>query len=251
MCLPRRPQTALAAARTVIPLQRSPRAEGRGRRDRYTDPVREHHRPVLFGEGQFERLVGAPDPAVTHRIAHETARTLLSRARGEADENVLKRLTHYTDEHGLETIAELWAASASDTLPGVLWRVWVLRALVMSRTMEMTALYDLGVRRLPTADPIVTGSACRPGARGAGLHRAGAAGCVQRRHAPRAHASRGVLHGGGVRVPRARGRGRCDVSRGRPSTGRAGRQADGHGQGAPSRGCAVAARCARVTTLSA
>ncbi|MFU0804758.1 MAG: DNA-directed RNA polymerase subunit beta [Pseudoclavibacter caeni] len=119
--------------------------------------MREHHRPVLFGEGQFERLVGAPDPAVTHRIAHETAHTLLSRARGEADENVLKRLTHYTDEHGLETIAELWATSASDTLPGVLWRVWVLRALVMSRTMEMTALYDLGVRRLPTADPIVTG----------------------------------------------------------------------------------------------
>ncbi|MGO2655233.1 MAG: DNA-directed RNA polymerase subunit beta [Pseudoclavibacter sp.] len=119
--------------------------------------MREHHRPVLFGDGEFERIEGAADPAAVYRLAHETARTLMARARGMDDENVLKRLSHYTDEHGVETITELWATASAESLPGMLWRIYLLRSLIMASTEEVTALYDLGARRLSTADPIVTG----------------------------------------------------------------------------------------------
>jgi hypothetical protein len=119
--------------------------------------MREHHRPVLFGEGELDRFPGAPDPAVTHRIAHETARTLLSRARGGADPNVVKRLTHYTDEHGIETISELWAQMSPESLPGVLWRVYLLRSMVMGHPDDNAALFQLGEGRLGTVDAVVAG----------------------------------------------------------------------------------------------
>lgn len=81
----------------------------------------------------------------------------MSRARGDSDENVLKRLTHYTDEHGLDTLTELWAQTSPESLPGVLYRVYLLRSMIMRTTGEMTALYELGRERLATTDQIVAG----------------------------------------------------------------------------------------------
>lgn len=100
---------------------------------------------------------GAPDPAETSRVAHETAQALLTRVRGSGDTEVVDRLLAFTDEHGIDTLAQLWAVAPSRSLPGVLWRLNVLR-LVIQRNPEMAAVqYQRGVEVLRTIDPIVAG----------------------------------------------------------------------------------------------
>ena len=49
----------------------------------------------------------AEDPAEVSRAAHSTAHALLSRARADPHGEVVDRLVAFTDEHGIDDIAEL------------------------------------------------------------------------------------------------------------------------------------------------
>lgn len=119
--------------------------------------MREFHKPVYFGAGELDQWFAAPDPAVSNRIAHETSHVLLERCRSAQDEALLKRLLHYTDEHGLETVAELWARSHPATLAGILWRVFLLRVFIMQHPVEVSDRFARGAATLNTVDPVVAG----------------------------------------------------------------------------------------------
>gem|GEM_PF-4573523 len=80
--------------------------------------VADFHKPTLFSAREFEALPATSvDPAVARRIAHDTARGLVARVRDSADPGVLDRVVRFTDEHGLDAVAELWARSGPHTLP--------------------------------------------------------------------------------------------------------------------------------------
>src|SRR5690606_41513969 len=76
------------------------------------------HKPTLFSGAMFESLVGGEDPAQISRIAHETASALLGRVRAQPDTEVVERLVAYTDENGIDAIAELWSRASPHSLPG-------------------------------------------------------------------------------------------------------------------------------------
>lgn len=129
-----------------------------------TNSERPPRRPARFGGSQrFDRVEGGTDPAQVTRLAHDTAWTLVSRVRQHADPAVLERLVRYTDEHGIDAIAELWATSGPRTLPGALWRVYVLRMLIAHTADELTYEYRCGVDELPTADALIAGAATPTG----------------------------------------------------------------------------------------
>ena len=86
------------------------------------------HKPAMFGGSEFEAFAGGDDPAAVIRAAHETARALLARARESDDPAVIDRLVSYTDEHGIDVLAELWARATPHSLPGALWRLYLVRA---------------------------------------------------------------------------------------------------------------------------
>lgn len=86
------------------------------------------HRPVRVPGGAFEAFVGGEDPAATSRVAHDTAAALLHRVRGSGERDAVDRLVAYADEHGIDDIAELWSRAAARSLPGALWRLYVIRA---------------------------------------------------------------------------------------------------------------------------
>lgn len=93
------------------------------------------HRPVRMPGEAFEAVVGGADPAATSRVAHDTAAALLHRIRGGAepgriDRAAIERLVAYTDAHGIDEFAELWSRAAAHSLPGALWRLYVIRAAV-------------------------------------------------------------------------------------------------------------------------
>jgi len=116
------------------------------------------HKPALYGGAQFEAFPGGEDPAAVLRTAHESARALLSRARSTDDPQALERLVHYTDEHGIDALAELWARSAPRSLPGALWRIYLVRAMIHQDPEEVSLLFQRGAELLPTIDPLVAGA---------------------------------------------------------------------------------------------
>lgn len=116
------------------------------------------HKPAHFGGGEFEAFAGGEDPAAVMRVAHESARALLARARHSEDPEVLERLVRYTDEHGIDALAELWARSMPHSLPGALWRIYLVRAMIHQDPDTAALLFQRGTEVLRTIDPVVAGA---------------------------------------------------------------------------------------------
>ncbi|HWH25215.1 MAG TPA: DNA-directed RNA polymerase subunit beta [Pseudolysinimonas sp.] len=116
------------------------------------------HKPALFGKGEFEGFPSGEDPAAVMRAAHATAHALVTRAREGDDPQVVDRLVSYTDEHGIDALAELWARSLPHTLPGALWRIYLVRVLIRQDPDGVALLFQRGTEVLRTIDPIVAGA---------------------------------------------------------------------------------------------
>lgn len=79
--------------------------------------------------------------------------------RADPDSGILDRLIAYTDDHGIETIAELWSSATARSLPGALWRIYLIRLLVHQDSETASYVYRRGVEELITIDPVVAGAA--------------------------------------------------------------------------------------------
>ncbi|MFM6974307.1 MAG: DNA-directed RNA polymerase subunit beta [Agromyces sp.] len=120
-------------------------------------------RPVKRPNEVFEHYWGGDDPAVSSRIAHESAAALLARVRDNADPAVVTRLAEFADEQGTDAIAELWAQSSPRSLPGALWRVYVIRAFIVQQAEPTALAFERGRAVSPGIDPVVAGSALPAG----------------------------------------------------------------------------------------
>ena len=125
------------------------------RLDRMTD---EFHKPTQYSGSKFHEFEGGQDPAQISRVAHETADALLSRVRENPDAAVVERLVTFTDEHGIDAIAELWSRSSARSLPGALWRIYLMRVLIHQNPDEISFLYQRGTETTSTIDHVVAGA---------------------------------------------------------------------------------------------
>lgn len=123
----------------------------------------EFHRPTRFPPGMFESFVGSEDPAQLNRVAHDTASALLARVRDDPDPEIVDRLVRYTDEHGIDAIAELWSRSSAKSLPGALWRIYLLRALIRQDSEAVAFAFRRGTEVSTTIDQAVAGAATPTG----------------------------------------------------------------------------------------
>ena len=106
----------------------------------------------------FEGYLGAEDPATLSRVAHDTASAILSRVRADPDPAIVERLITYTDEHGIDAIAELWSHSSPKSLPGALWRVYLLRTLIRQDPLGISHAFQRGTEVSHTIDQVVAGA---------------------------------------------------------------------------------------------
>lgn len=125
-------------------------------------PEHRPRRPVMPGEAAFEALPGGDDPALRAEIAHRTAALLVRGARSRRDEAVADRIVHLADEHGLDTVADLWADAPPDSLPGALWRLYLLRSWVQASPTAAAREYAAGRRHAPVHE-VVAGVVDPPG----------------------------------------------------------------------------------------
>ena len=106
-------------------------------------------RPAMLDAEQAENIPGAEDGAIASEVAHLVAQTLLGIEK-ESDDQV-KRLRELLESGGIDTVSELWSASPANTLPGTLWRLylvyqWYLRDpdLVNERFQQGLAALEIG-----------------------------------------------------------------------------------------------------------
>jgi hypothetical protein len=121
------------------------------------------HKPTQFSGAKFESFVGGEDPAQISRVAHETAGALLSRVRASPDQGVVDRLVAFTDANGIDAVAELWARASPRSLPGALWRIYLLRALVRQDAEGAAYLFQRGSEIATSIDPVVAGATAPTG----------------------------------------------------------------------------------------
>lgn len=121
------------------------------------------HRPTRFPPALFDGFIGGDDPARLNRAAHDTAAALLARVRANPDPEIVARLIAYTDLHGIDAIAELWSGSSPKSLPGALWRIYLLRTLIGQDAEALSLAYRRGAEVSHTIDQVVAGAASPTG----------------------------------------------------------------------------------------
>ncbi|GAA1718437.1 hypothetical protein GCM10009809_12900 [Isoptericola hypogeus] len=101
-----------------------------------------------------DQLPGSLDPALRDEVAHTTARAVVHRARASEDPQVVDRLVRLVEREGLDVVAGLWSDAAPGTLPGALWRLYVLREWVRRDPRTVTLRYRLGVDAAPVHEAV-------------------------------------------------------------------------------------------------
>lgn len=123
-----------------------------------SDDSREFHKPVRRPAELFDRRFAAEDPAEVSRVAHSTAQALLARARTDPDGEIVERLVAFTAEHGIDDIAELWSRSPARSLPGALWRLYLVQLMIHDDPHTAALLYERGRVEIASVDPVVAGA---------------------------------------------------------------------------------------------
>ena len=103
-------------------------------------------------------------PSVRLTFAHDSAMALVSGVQGGGTAEILQWVLDYVGEHGREALAELWSAAPVNSLPGSLWRLYVVHASIVADLALSDHAYQQGVDNLDTIDGLVAGSltATRP-----------------------------------------------------------------------------------------
>lgn len=124
-------------------------------------PDRPFHKPTLFGPAALDKVPGGQDPANRHEAAFATARLLVSRGR-EAEPEAVERLVALGDTFGLDLLADLWAEAPAESLPGALWRLYILRAWIRGNPRQAAREFDAGRVHAPVHE-VVAGVVEPPG----------------------------------------------------------------------------------------
>ena len=97
-------------------------------------------RPAQLDPAVAENLAGGTDPQAIDNIAHTTAESLLDRVRHTQDPQVVQRVLTLVEHEGVDLVAELWSKSDVESLPGILWRLYMMRTW-MVRNREAIARF--------------------------------------------------------------------------------------------------------------
>ena len=127
-----------------------------------SDDRRQPRRPAMMSPAAMEAFGGTVDPMQEIEAAHQTAAVLVHAGRAANNPTVTARLVDLVEELGLSTVADLWAHRPARTLPGALWRLYVLREWVRRAPDEASLDYTAGVR-FADVDHAVAGAAEPPG----------------------------------------------------------------------------------------
>ena len=104
-----------------------------------------HRRPSSKPPSAIEALGEGSNPIDELHAAHESAAVLLHTGRAAEDPEVTERLVAITDDVGLPVLAELWARRPARSLPGALYRLYLLREWTSTDPDGVAREYTAGI----------------------------------------------------------------------------------------------------------
>ncbi|QTG75745.1 hypothetical protein [Trueperella pecoris] len=111
-------------------------------------------RPAQLKPEQIELIEGDADTAATSELAHTSAQAIVPLGAGrEEDPEVVERVLTLIREEGIDTIAESWVNSPEESLPGVLWRGFLLSEWIRRYPGEVEERYAAARQALGQAEP--------------------------------------------------------------------------------------------------
>ncbi|HIZ99875.1 MAG TPA: hypothetical protein H9805_15035 [Candidatus Janibacter merdipullorum] len=120
-------------------------------------------RPLHFGPDAMEAHGGTlPDPAETAEAAHTAALTVVTAGRDDASPATTDRLVRLVDDLGIDTLAQLWSGRPPRSLPGALWRMYLLREWVQRQPQAAARDYSSGMA-VAQVNHVITGVIEPPG----------------------------------------------------------------------------------------
>lgn len=112
-------------------------------------PVPRFRRPAPLYPSVAETIPGEPDPATYSDLAHDSARALLDGVFRSSDPEVVERVVTLAAHDGLTDLAALWSGAPATSLPGALWRLYVLHTWSMNSGEDVVHRYRAGSRTVP------------------------------------------------------------------------------------------------------
>lgn len=109
---------------------------------------RSHHRPANLDQAEAEQIVGDEDPAAEAEIAHTTAWALMGVPNADFDEEAVEKLRESVRREGVDIVAASWARSPDFTLPGALWRTYLLWQWHQMNPKVLQVRFDEGLVEL-------------------------------------------------------------------------------------------------------
>ena len=106
-------------------------------------------RPAPLYDSVAATIPGEPDPATSSDLAHDSARALLDGVFHSSDPEVVERVVTLAEEDGLADLAALWSNAPAATLPGALWRLYVLHTWSQRNADDLLRRYRAGSRTVP------------------------------------------------------------------------------------------------------
>ncbi|VEI13600.1 hypothetical protein [Trueperella bialowiezensis] len=111
-------------------------------------------RPAQLKPEQIELIEGGADTAATSELANTSAQAIvpLGVERRE-DDDVIARVLELIREEGIDVIAESWVDSPEDSLPGTLWRGFLLAEWVRRYPDEVELRFAAAKQAAQEHDP--------------------------------------------------------------------------------------------------
>lgn len=111
-------------------------------------------RPGQLDQMMADNIAGGADPAQINEMSHASAAVLLDRVHHTQDAALVERVLTLVDREGVDVIAELWSSAEPDSLPGILWRLYLLRTWMRKNRESIARLWRAGEPVATTASAI-------------------------------------------------------------------------------------------------
>jgi hypothetical protein len=101
-------------------------------------------RPGQLDQMMADNIAGGADPAQISEMSHASAAALLDKVHHTQDARLVERVLTLVDREGVDVIAELWSHAEPDSLPGIMWRLYVMRTWMRKNRDSIARLWRVG-----------------------------------------------------------------------------------------------------------
>ena len=100
------------------------------------------------------QIEGGTDPQIVSEISHTSAAVLLNRVHKTQTPEIVARVLNLVENEGIEIIADLWSKAEAQSLPGMLWRLYLLRTSLRKNGDSYAAYWRIGEPEATSASAI-------------------------------------------------------------------------------------------------